>query len=69
MPLSLADGDGRNGCWLAEQGFEVTAVDVSSVATECARALDSRRGVTVERSTGKPAATRLMLGDHSEIAI
>ena len=49
--LSLADGDGRNGCWLAEQGFTVTAVDVSAVATERARALDRRRGVTVERVT------------------
>jgi hypothetical protein len=49
--LSLADGDGRNGCWLAERGFTVTAVDVSAVATERARALDRRRGVTVERVT------------------
>ncbi len=49
--LSLADGDGRNGCWLAEQGLAVTAVDVSAVATERALALDSRRGVAVERVT------------------
>jgi glucose-1-phosphate thymidylyltransferase len=27
------------------------------------------RDVVVERTSGKPAATRLMLGDHSEIAI
>jgi glucose-1-phosphate thymidylyltransferase len=27
------------------------------------------RDVVVERSTGKPAATRLMLGDHSHVAI
>jgi SAM-dependent methyltransferase len=47
--LCLADGDGRNGCWLAEQGHDVTAVDVSAVATERARELDRRRGVTVVR--------------------
>jgi hypothetical protein len=49
--LSLADGDGRNGCWLAERGLSVTAVDVSAVATERALALDRRRGVAVERVT------------------
>jgi hypothetical protein len=49
--LSLADGDGRNGRWLAECGLSVTALDVSAVATERALALDSRRGVAVERVT------------------
>ncbi|GAB4375145.1 MAG: class I SAM-dependent methyltransferase [Kiloniellaceae bacterium] len=47
--LCLADGDGRNGAWLAGQGLAVTAVDVSAVATERALALDARRGVSVER--------------------
>lgn len=49
--LCLADGDGRNGAWLAAQGLAVTAVDVSAVASEKARALDRRRGVSVERLT------------------
>ncbi|MGF1631277.1 MAG: methyltransferase domain-containing protein [Kiloniellaceae bacterium] len=49
--LCLADGDGRNGAWLAEQGLAVTAVDVSAVATDRARDLDRRRGVAVERIT------------------
>jgi len=49
--LCLADGDGRNGAWLAGQGLKVTAVDVSAVATERAEAFDRRRGVTVERIT------------------
>jgi SAM-dependent methyltransferase len=47
--LCLADGDGRNGRWLAGQGLAVTAVDVSAVATERALDLDRRRGVSVER--------------------
>jgi len=54
--LCLADGDGRNGAWLAEQGLAVTAVDVSGVATERALALDARRGVSVERVTADLAA-------------
>jgi hypothetical protein len=49
--LCLADGDGRNGAWLAGQGLAVTAMDVSAVATENALALDRRRGVTVLRHT------------------
>ncbi|MEO3431390.1 class I SAM-dependent methyltransferase [Pelagibius sp. CAU 1746] len=47
--LSLADGDGRNGAWLAAQGCAVTAVDCSAVATERAVELDRRRGVAVTR--------------------
>lgn len=49
--LSLADGDGRNGRWLAECGLSVTAVDVSAVATERALTFDGRRGVSVQRLT------------------
>jgi hypothetical protein len=49
--LCLADGDGRNGRWLAAQGLAVTAVDVSAVASEQARTLDGRCGVGVERLT------------------
>ena len=29
--LAVADGEGRNGVWLAEQGLEVTSVDRSAV--------------------------------------
>lgn len=47
--LCLADGDGRNGAWLAGLGLDVTAVDISEVATEQAQANDRRMGVTVER--------------------
>ena len=42
--LDLACGAGRNALWLAEQGWEVTAVDGSSVAIEIlrTRALERR---------------------------
>lgn len=49
--LCLADGDGRNGTWLAAQGLAVTAVDLSGVATEKARRRDAAAGVSVERIT------------------
>ena len=46
--LSIADGEGRNGVWLAEQGARVHAVDVSSLALEKARKLAIERGVILD---------------------
>ncbi len=46
--LSIADGEGRNGVWLAGQGANVHAVDVSPVALDKAKKLASARGVTLE---------------------
>lgn len=43
--LCLADGEGRNGVWLAEQGFQVTSVDLSEVGLAKARRLAERRNV------------------------
>lgn len=45
--LSVADGEGRNSVWLAEQGLAVTAVEISPVAVEKARKLAAGRGVAV----------------------
>ncbi len=45
--LCIADGEGRNGVWLAERGHAVTAVDVSSQALAKADALAAERGVTL----------------------
>ena len=43
--LAIADGEGRNGVWLAEQGVDVHAVDYSAVALDKARRLADERGV------------------------
>ena len=45
--LAVADGEGRNGVWLAEQGFEVHAIDGSSVGLDKSRALAAQRGVAL----------------------
>lgn len=45
--LDLAAGEGRNAIWLAEQGFEVEALDFSEVAAAKGRELASHRGVEV----------------------
>ena len=45
--LSVADGEGRNSVWLAEQGLDVTAIEISAVAVEKARRLAAGRKVDV----------------------
>lgn len=45
--LAVADGEGRNGIWLAEQRLEVLSLDFSPSAQEKARALAKQRGVTL----------------------
>ena len=45
--LAVADGEGRNGVWLAEQGLEVLSIDFSPAAQKKARALAAEHGVTI----------------------
>ena len=45
--LAVADGEGRNSVWLAEQGLEVTAVEISTVAVEKARRLAAGRQLEI----------------------
>ena len=45
--LCLAEGEGRNAVFLAQQGFEVVAVDQSPVGLRKAGALAAERGVTI----------------------
>ncbi len=46
--LCLAEGQGRNAVWLAEQGFAVTAVDQSSVGMARALELAASKSVTID---------------------
>jgi SAM-dependent methyltransferase len=45
--LCLADGEGRNGVWLARQGFDVTSVDVSPQGIDKTRRLAVQMGVAL----------------------
>lgn len=46
--LCLAEGEGRNAVWLAQQGYKVTGVDSSSVGLEKAQTLAAECGVSIE---------------------
>jgi SAM-dependent methyltransferase len=45
--LAVADGEGRNGVWLAERGLDTLSIDFSPKAQAKAGELARRRGVTL----------------------
>jgi len=45
--LAVADGEGRNGVWLAERGLDVLSIDWSPTALAKAQALAKARGVAL----------------------
>jgi SAM-dependent methyltransferase len=55
--LDLACGEGRNALWLAERGWQVTAVDFSRVALDKGRALQERH------PRGRDLRVEWVLGD------
>lgn len=46
--LAIADGEARNGVWLAQQGLEVVSTDVSEIAQAKAARLAQSRGVSLD---------------------
>lgn len=50
--LCLAEGEGRNGVFLAENGFDVVAVDSSAVGLKKAEKLAQQRGVKIQTIHG-----------------
>jgi SAM-dependent methyltransferase len=47
VALAIADGEGRNGVFLAEQGLDVLSIDFSPLAQAKVRKLAAERGVTL----------------------
>jgi SAM-dependent methyltransferase len=45
--LAVADGEGRNGVWLAQQGLDVLSVDISPVGLAKARKLAAEKNVSI----------------------
>jgi len=46
--IDIGAGEGRNALWLAEQGWEVTAVDFSNVAIDKGRRIAEHRGLDLD---------------------
>ena len=73
--LALADGEGRNSVWLAQQGFSVDAFDFSAPAVAKAKALAAKHHVQVNFSCSawqtfdwKPAHYDLVAGIFFQFA-
>ena len=45
--LAVADGEGRNGVWLAQQGLDVLSVDISSIGQAKAKRLAEAKNVHI----------------------
>ena len=58
--LSLGEGEGRNGVWLAERGFDVHGVDLSAVGVDKAKRLAAERGVEAQFRVGDLAELTLV---------
>jgi SAM-dependent methyltransferase len=76
--LVAADGEGRNGVWLAESGLEVTSVEQSAVAVRKADTLAKERGVTLRlvcadlaawHPEGPPFDTVVAIFAHFEVSV
>jgi SAM-dependent methyltransferase len=52
LALSIADGEGRNGVFMAAQGLDVVSMDSSSHAQDKARKLAAQRGVNLRVEPG-----------------
>jgi SAM-dependent methyltransferase len=65
--LCLADGEGRNGVFLARRGHAVTSLDLSAVGLAKARALAAREGVPLATVAADLAAYAIQPGAWSGI--
>lgn len=66
--LSIADGEARNGVFMAEQGLDVLSLDASVRAQEKARKLAQDRGVALRLERGDLEAWPWPLAQYDVIA-
>lgn len=65
--LCLAEGEGRNSVFLAEQGFEVHSVDLSSTGVAKTLQLAAERGVQVHAVQGDLATYDIGVGEWDAV--
>lgn len=67
--LSLCEGEGRNGVFLAQQGFKVLGVDGSNVGLEKAKQLAEKHGVKIETQVADLADYEIETGKWDAIVM
>jgi|SRR5438067_948518 len=69
MALDVGCGEGADAIWLAQQGWTVTAIDVSEVAVRRGREAAERLGVTVEWIAGDALRTPFPAGSFDLVSL
>ncbi len=64
-----AMGEGRNALYLAEKGFDVTAVDISEVAVESARAEAKKRRLSLKIEIGDLLSKEFKPNDYDVVIL
>ena len=67
--LDVGCGEGADAIWLAQQGWTVTAIDVSAVAVRRAEEAAERLGVTVEWLSGDALGTSFAPGTFDLVSL
>ncbi|MGC4116407.1 MAG: methyltransferase domain-containing protein [Myxococcales bacterium] len=67
--LTLGEGEGRNAVYLASLGFQVDAVDASSVGLEKARKLAAKAGVSVATTISDLASYQPAEGAYDAVVL
>lgn len=67
--VDIACGEGRNAIWLAEQGWEVTAIDFSDVAVDKGRQIAEKRGVNVSWIADDVSTRKLPEEEYDLVAV
>ena len=67
--LAVADGEGRNGVWLAEQGLTVTTTDIAPRAIEKALALAGIASADLKAVVPHQANVRIISAIAEKLAI
>lgn len=67
--LVPGDGQGRNGLWLAREGFSVVSIDQSAEATATARLAAEAEGLPLEARTGDLLDVAMEAGAYDVVAL
>jgi SAM-dependent methyltransferase len=67
--LDVGCGEGADAIWLAQQGWTVTAIDVSEVAVRRGREVAERLGVAVEWAAGDALRTPFAAGSFDLVSL
>ena len=67
--LDVACGEGRNAIWLAEEGWDVTAIDFSDVGVNKGNQIAEKRGVSLTWITEDVSTWNLPQEEYDLVAV